>query len=270
MKEVFKTDIGVEEIKVPKVETKTKDEIINELKENLEIKNNKIVEISMLFSLMSHDLRSPFQGILGFLEVCKTDVKNGDFEDLEENLSRIESSAEHTLSLLDDLLLWSKLNMNKVEVKAESIKLKEMIEDVVKSSDLVAHRKEISVINEIDENANISTDVMMLKNIIRNLVSNAIKFTDREGMIRLYSNNVGDSIKIYVEDNGVGIKRENLVNFFDKFGASTNGTAGEKGTGFGLSIVQKMTDMLGGKIEVESEGEGKGATFVLTLPESKE
>lgn len=124
--------------------------------------------------------------------------------------------------------------------------------------------------NEIKEGVKIYSNINVVYFCIRNLINNAIKFTKEGGVVRVYSEKENDSIRIFVSDNGVGMKPENARDIFNKLGETELGTNGERGSGFGLCACKEMIEKMGGQISAESDGEGKGSTFTIILPNNKE
>jgi signal transduction histidine kinase len=193
-----------------------------------------------------------------------------DEEEKKEIIKLLTTSANNAYGLLENLLSWSRLHLKGVEVKNQEVNLHNQIIDATSPLVQMAKDKQIEITNKVDHNFVFSTDPDLLSTIVRNLVSNSIKFTNREGHIIISNNNEGNDIEISVSDNGVGIPSEKQKNIFNSLGESTNGTNREKGTGLGLSACKEMAELMGGSIRVESEGEGKGTTFIVTLPIKKE
>jgi PAS domain S-box-containing protein len=218
------------------------------------------------FSIIAHDLKSPFNSILGFSEMLKDDVKNLRMDEIQHFAKLIHSSAYHTYLLLENLLEWSRMQRGQISFSPKSIILDQLVNDefeVIKNN---ASQKSITILNSIPRNLIVSADENMLSNIIRNLVSNAIKFTPREGFVKVSAEVSDGYIHISVADNGIGIKPEAIGKLFKiETSFTTRGTENEKGTGLGLLLCKEFIEKHRGKIRVESEP-GKGSKFIFMLP----
>lgn len=219
-----------------------------------------------LFSIIAHDLRNPFNTILGFSELAIENRKKKRKTESEKYLSIIHSSAQNTLILLDNLLHWSKSQTGKIIYTHKKIVLSSIIGETIELSNSTALAKGISLNQNNPKEIEVYADEEMLKVVLRNLISNAIKFTHINGKINIYER-VNDSyIEITVADNGVGMNEETQKNLFNiETNISTNGTAKEKGSGIGLILCQEIVEKNGGDIWVESEL-GKGSHFKFTIP----
>jgi|GEM_PF-2222022 len=229
------------------------------LRETNEIKNR-------FFSILSHDLRNPFSSVLGFSEILKEDYNILSDEEKIDYIEQINISTNNIYRLLEDLLEWSKLNMDSLEPEIEKINLFNETEETIKLLKSLAAKKNVRIKNKIAPNYKVNSDASMVQLLLRNLISNAIKFSPREGIIRVcFKENIND-IEIIVIDNGIGIAPESIPLLFRpdiKF--STEGTAKEKGTGLGLVLCKEIVEKLKGKIWVESKP-GEGSSFGFTLP----
>jgi len=219
-----------------------------------------------LFSIIAHDLRSPFNHILGFSELLIENVKNYEVAKSEKYLGIINSSAQNTLVLLDNLLNWAKSQAGQVKFNPEKVVLSSIIQEIFELSNSSAKNKNISLNHIPSEEIVVLADPNMIKTVLRNLISNAIKFTNSNGKINVTALQNDNFIEIAVSDDGVGMKDETLKNLFDiSTNITTKGTANEKGSGLGLILCKEFVEKHGGKIWVESE-EGKGSIFYFTLP----
>lgn len=218
------------------------------------------------FSIIAHDLKNPFNALLGFSEFLLENYREMATSEIEEQLVLLRDTSKHTFSLLEDLLTWSKAQRGKIECKPHIVKFKTICDEVRALIGYLADEKEIALVLESDTEIDVYADANMLKTILRNLVSNAIKFSYRGGKITTRVTGDDKAVTISVEDNGKGISRENqgkLWNLAGKY--TTRGTENESGTGLGLLICKEFVAAHGGKIRVESE-EGKGSKFIFTLP----
>lgn len=220
-----------------------------------------------LFSIIAHDLKSPFQGLLGYSQILTEDydsMSEQERKDIIKGLSELSSSAFH---LLETLLEWSRIQTGKISFTPELIKLQSVLEPALHLVTQMAANKKIVLNYKINDSIIINADKYMLTTIVRNLAGNAVKFTRSEGEINISAENYDEKfIKVIVADNGIGIKKENLEKLFTAGGNfSTVGTADEEGTGLGLLLCKEMVEKHNGIIWAESEP-GKGATFYFTIP----
>ena len=219
-----------------------------------------------LFSVIAHDLRSPFNAILGLSELLIKNIKIFDVAKSEKYLEIINSSTKNTLILLDNLLTWAKAQTGESIFKPEKTNLSKIIHEIVAASKSIARIKSISLDYIQTDDVEVFADVNMLKTILRNLISNAIKFTYPDGVITITVSQNQSNIEIAVSDNGVGIS-EDIRNRLFQLDANitTTGTADEKGSGLGLILCKEFVERHGGEIRVNSEL-GKGSAFIFSLP----
>ena len=218
-------------------------------------------------SIISHDLRTPFSSILGFTDLLLNDNELSD-EEKNQYVRFIQDSSKTMLSLVNSLLDWTRLQTGRISFEPERMNASDLVESSIQSVTGAAMQKSISLINSLDENVFFYVDKNLIIQVFNNLISNAIKFTPKGGKIIVQCQPAETLrfVKFIVEDTGVGIKPENLSKLFkidSKF--TSQGTAGETGTGLGLSLVHEIVERHGGKIWVESEY-GKGSKFIFTLP----
>ena len=220
----------------------------------------------LFISILSHDLRSPFNNILGFSELLTEDIRKLDINDINSIAIDINKSARQTFNLLDDILTWARTQQGKVPFKPQTLNFADICKDILEILNPNAIAKNITINCSSDEHLNLIADNDMLKTILRNLVSNAIKFTDTGGVINLKAEKNTENVTISVSDNGIGIPPDNVVKLFNISEVfSTKGTAKEAGTGLGLLLCKEFVEKHGGKIWVESEV-GKGTKFYFTIP----
>ncbi len=218
-------------------------------------------------SIISHDLRTPFSSILGFTEILLEDTDTPEKQKLHY-IKLIQDSSKNMLSLVNSLLDWTRLQTGRVKFEPERLRA---VNIVYKSMDMIrgtAYQKNIDLFTDIDENIYVHADANLLMQVFNNLISNAVKFTNKGGSIYISAEPsvVFNQILFTVKDSGVGIPKENLSKLFkvdSKY--TTEGTAGERGSGLGLSLINDIIQKHGGKIWVESEI-GKGSEFKFTLP----
>jgi PAS domain S-box-containing protein len=238
----------------------------NELKTNERKLHQLNIDKDRFISILGHDLKSPFNNILGFSEVLTEDIRNLSSEEIEEISKNIYNSAIITNHLLDDILMWAKTQQGKIPFKPQILSFADICKNILEILNPGAYAKNITVYYSVADNINVYADIDMLKTIILNLVSNAIKFSNRGGRININAEQNPGNVIISVSDNGVGITQDNLAKLFDISEViTTKGTAKETGTGLGLLLCREFVEKHGGKIWVESEV-GKGSDFKFTLP----
>lgn len=233
----------------------------------LEQKLRKLNETKdKFFSIISHDLRSPFNILLGFSELLQDDSENISDEERTECISHIYSTSKETLELLENLLVWSRSQSGDLVLNKSKIELKSASEKILSLASSAAKKKDIHIVNLVDQNIFVEADVNMLHSILRNLFSNAIKFTNNSGTITLEAKEKNDFVEISVSDNGIGIAEDVKQNMFTSESNLSNcGKEYQYGTGLGLVLCKEFVEENGGKIWVESEL-GKGSTFRFTIP----
>ena len=244
------------------------DERVKKLEvENKELKD-KLENREKLFRIISHDLKGPVSNTAIFIKLLSEYIKDGSIsnEELINNLDTILQNSENTSKLLEDLLTWSKLQQDEIKPEILVMNLTNQVENSIALLLQKAKEKNINFENKVSGNIEILADRVMLETVIRNLSSNAIKFTNSGGNISISYEKKNNLVEIYIKDDGIGLKDEQKKNLFESIGVSTNGTGKETGTGLGISICKEMVEKMGGNIKVESEGEGKGTTFIVTLP----
>lgn len=218
------------------------------------------------FSIISHDLRSPFDSILGFTEILKNEFDELTPGEINLYLDSLYQSSRHIYSLLNNLLQYSRFQLGKSEFKPRTLNLNDIINKNIEILSGIALKKEITISSSISEEINIFADDDMTNSIILNLLTNAIKFTPRNGEVKIFANRDQDFIRVSIQDNGIGMGDKALKKLFRLDAKkSTPGTENETGTGLGLLIVKQYIEKLGGTISVISQA-FKGSTFSFTLP----
>ncbi len=218
------------------------------------------------FSIIAHDLRNPFNSILGFSELLKNEARNLDIASIERYSETIFSASQHTFNLLENLLTWAHIQRGKIDFNPRSIFLDQIIMQEFALSKNNASQKNIRLINEITKDYIVTADKIMLQTILRNLITNAIKFTPKNGQVQVNANYQDGADVISISDNGLGMAQETINQLFKiETNFTTRGTENEKGTGLGLLLCKEFIEKHGGKIQVESELH-KGSRFFFTLP----
>jgi len=224
---------------------------------------NKVLR--KFISILAHDLRSPFNSILGFSEILKKDKELTE-EDRDVVIDHLHSSSRSTFQLLERLLEWSRLESGMVTPNFQPCDVQIIVSEIVLLVEAAATLKNISVEFISDQSPMVNADHNMISAAIRNIVSNAVKFTMPGGKIGVYTTISDHDIMIAIEDNGVGMTQEQVEKLFRmEENYSSKGTAGEKGTGLGLILAKEYVEMNGGTVEMTSEP-GKGSRFVIKLP----
>lgn len=222
-----------------------------------------------LFSIIAHDLRSPFSAILGLSELLIEKHKDFYSDNSGKYLRIINSTSKNTLALLDNLLAWAKSQTGNNTFMPETTSLQAVINGIFEELKSIANIKNVTLDNAQTDDIEVYADVNMLKTILRNLVSNAIKFSHPHGKIAISAVKIQNNIEVTVSDNGVGMSKDTLSKLFEiDTDISAAGTAGEKGSGFGLLLCKEFVEKHGGNICAKSEL-GKGCAFIFTLPFKK-
>lgn len=234
-----------------------KNQIAKELRA-LDAQKNKF------FSIISHDLRNPVNGVKQLLDFLKAD--NLPNEEVKVIGKLINESILKVSNLLEDLLKWGRLQMNKIEFKVEQFDLSLFVDDSLNTLQQTAVLKNITISSEVPKETMVQGDKNMIQTVVRNLLSNAIKFTMRGGTINLYTTLKPGFIKLYIKDNGIGMSEDTMAKLFRIDAAqSLTGTDNETGTGLGLILCKEFVEKNGGKIELTSILK-KGTTIAFTIP----
>lgn len=254
--------IGLIGLGVDITERKEAEEAIKKYSSELEELN---AEKDKFFSIISHDLRSPFQGLLGLTNAIVEEYENLSVEELKLFVNNIYNSSKNLFNLIENLLQWSRIQRGKLEINLTQIELYEAILYVINLLSRNAAAKDIRIINETVPSIFVYSDVNILHSTLQNLISNSIKFTGYGGEIKISSIVEDNFIAVTVYDNGVGIHEDDLSKLFRiDTQHTTIGTAKESGTGLGLIICKELIEKQGGTIKVESKL-GKGSAFTFTL-----
>ncbi len=253
---------------------------INEKNKEIDEKNHLLIDQNKqlirlnetkdkFFSVISHDLRGPFNALLGYLELL-----NSEFETLTEDekktmVKSVYKSSLNTYNLLVNLLDWARSQRGMLENNAEELDIYDVVEDAIDLVRQRADKKDLLIINQIDQRIMVLADKNLLSSVLLNLLNNAIKFSPRKTLIKINCQFENDSIIVHIIDQGIGIPKEKQNDLF-KIGNSSQriGTESEIGTGLGLVLVNEFVQLIGGKIWVKSE-DGKGSEFSFSLPLSK-
>ncbi len=240
------------------------------LEKSVAIKTAELYELNAskdkFFSIIAHDLKNPFNTIIGISDILIEEISSGDLVKGHEYAKMINSSAVQTFRLLENLLEWANSQTRKISYNPSDVNLSELLKEDFNILNDMAIRKSIELKIFIPENLLIKADRNMIKTVLRNLISNAIKFTSKSGKVEVNAVITKKLVEITVSDNGIGMTKEIIAKLFRiDANLSTCGTENEKGTGLGLFLCKEFVEKHGGKIWVESES-GKGSTFKFILP----
>lgn len=234
-------------------------------------KNTELQKLNLekdkLFSIIAHDLRGPFSSFIGLTRLMADDLDIFTKDQIREFAEKMNNSASNLYNLLENLLQWSRMQQGTIPFNPKQLNLKSIISESMDWIEQYARDKRIDVNVEIPEKLNITADSNMIQTIIRNLVSNAIKFTPEGGSVTLTAKSKPKrKVEIVISDNGIGMEEEMIGNLFQmNIETGRNGTNGEPSTGLGLLICKEFVEKHNGSLEVESEV-NKGSRFIVTLP----
>jgi len=242
--------------------------ILSELK--IKQQNEELTEINKtkdkFFSIIAHDLINPFNSLLGISELLLENFDSFEKEKIKEFIGYISLTSNQAFKLLENLLEWSRIQQGMLKPLIQKRNLKTIVKEIELLNDGIAKKKSIKLSNHIIDDVFINGDVEMIKSILRNLISNAIKYTKFNGLVRISVSCSSSEAIIAVQDNGIGIPMDKMEKLFlmDK-NISTKGTDGESGNGLGLLICKGLAELQAGKLWMESEVD-KGSTFYFSLP----
>jgi signal transduction histidine kinase/ligand-binding sensor domain-containing protein len=248
---------------------KQKEELLSQ-QEVLVKMNNELNALNVskdkFFSIIAHDLKNPFSTIIGFSEILKEGMRTDDAVEIKQSALMINNSAIQTYRLLENLLEWANTQRGKIVFNPVNLDLNEILDEEFNMLSDTASTKNIDLTRSIPENLTVFADKNMIKTIMRNLISNAIKFTHKNGKVEVAAITENHQVKISVSDTGIGMNVETIAKLFRiDSDLSTPGTENEKGTGLGLFLCKEFIEKHSGKIWVESEP-GKGSIFRFVLP----
>ncbi|MCF8355694.1 MAG: HAMP domain-containing histidine kinase, partial [Melioribacteraceae bacterium] len=254
--------------------------LVNQLKSEVESskkaeneiksKNKELRKINAekdkFFSILAHDLKSPFNSLLGLSELIISEIENFSRDELLEYSKSFYSSISNLYKLIENLLEWAQLQRGTLSFEQSDFNMHSIIQDAIDTYKENIRSKEIVVVNKVPHNQTVYADSNMINSVIRNLLSNAVKFTMRKGTITFQAREIkGNRIHVTVRDSGVGISKSDLKILFDLDDkVRRKGTEGEPSTGLGLMLCKEFIEKNGGVLWVESEP-GKGSAFNFTL-----
>lgn len=235
----------------------------NELQQSIQLNADK----DLFISIMAHDLRSPFNALLGLSDLLIDNLRIYNIDEIEELVTHIKTSTQGTYALLEDLLKWTRAQSGSIPFNPQNLNIEDICKNILEFLLTNASSKKVTINLLIRNNLSVYSDADMLKTVLRNLISNAIKFTNAGGVIEINAEENPENIIVSVSDNGIGMSPEKMKKLFDisQIQTSSSGTANETGTGFGLLLCKEFVEKHGGKIWVESRC-GGGSNFKFTLP----
>lgn len=237
------------------------------LREELLQANKKLEELNQtktkFFSIIAHDIRSPLSGVYTLLDSLAIKVKKDN--EVSHYVNIMQQSFQKLFNLLENLLEWSRVELDSFSINKERINILEPIRTNVSLFSELAMQKEIEIKINSSEPRFVNVDINMLNTIIRNLLTNAIKFTNKGGIIQINYTSKNGYLELQIKDNGVGMDQHKVKNLFSSGTVKTTpGTKNEKGSGLGLLLCREMVERNGGRIKAESEP-GKGTTFYVHI-----
>ena len=245
---------------------------IRRFQKQLEEQNARLRELNArkdkFLSMIAHDLRSPFSSLRGLIQFTAENIGEWDKSKLEEVIKLLDISTENLYALIENLLTWSRIQRGVIEYQPRSLDLREVVVRNINLIKTIAEQKEITIKNNIKASLPAYGDTNMIDAVVRNLLSNALKFTHPGGSVSVTATQDTQFVKISVTDTGIGLSKKNIAKLFridDRY--KQLGTAREKGTGLGLLLCKEFIEKNGGKIGVESKVD-KGSTFFFTLPKN--
>jgi two-component system sensor histidine kinase/response regulator len=260
-----------------------KEELISRIKTHLDLKfardelqsvSNNLAESNAIkdkmFSVIGHDLRSPVGSIKMMLEFLLGNIDSYDIQKIKETISSLSKTTDEVFNLLENLLWWARSQSGNLVIIPENIQLSSLIRGLYYLNKESLSIKNIRFESAVDNECMVFSDMNMLKTVLRNLISNAIKFTPQGGLITIAAIEDEDFVKIKVSDSGVGIAEKNLPKLFnEKQHFSSVGTNNEAGSGLGLILCKNFVQANNGKISAESIS-GKGSTFTIEIPKGNQ
>jgi len=248
-------------------ERKLQDEKIRQQNEQLQKSNS---EKDKFFSIIAHDLRSPFNGFLGLTQIMAEELPHLTMQELQRIAESLKNSATNLFRLLENLLQWARIQRGAIPFNPEKLPLGMAFDESIGMVREAASAKGIEIVNNVQADFQVFADSNMLQTVLRNIVSNAVKFTNNSGWVTIHATRLaGGLTEISITDTGIGMSREILESLFLLHEHSgRNGTAGEPSTGLGLIICKEFVEYMGGSIRVQSVT-GEGSVFYINLPDTE-
>lgn len=221
------------------------------------------------FSIIAHDLKNPFNTLIGYSEILKSEFRDYGPDEIYQQLHIIFDTSVKGYNLLENLLKWSQSQTDKIEFNPKNINLYEIVQFCINDVEYQCQFKDIELLNDVSKDIDLIADKNLIKTVLRNLIGNAVKFTSRNGLISISAINYNSKVEISVKDSGIGMSQEEVSNLFkiDKL-FSKPGTEKETGSGLGLILCKEFIEKHDGKIWVESKPD-VGSNFKFTIPQQK-
>ncbi|WP_111708690.1 tetratricopeptide repeat-containing sensor histidine kinase [Lutibacter citreus] len=247
---------------------------INKMNDEIKTQANNLAKINQtkdkFFSIIAHDLKNPFNSIMGFTDLLMENIRNYDEEKRLKFLKIIKGSATKASDLLSNLLIWANSQSGNLKFSPEKIEIVKQVADVISLLEIQAINKDISIYNNVHHNMFVAADKNMLSTILRNLISNSIKFSNPGDSITISTFLDKNSVNVLIQDQGVGMSEETIGNLFNVESKDSKiGTANEQGSGLGLVLCKDFVEKHGGEISVTSTI-NKGSLFKFSLPKYEE
>lgn len=222
---------------------------------------------SSFVSRMSHELRTPLNAILGFAQLLETDPDNPLSEEQRDNVAQVSKAGKHLLDVINDILEISKIEAGKVQIVKEIVDFYCLSQEICQLAQPIAEQYQVELRNKINAPFYLNSDYLRIKQVLLNLISNAIKYNKKGGCVELFSRKLKNGeVMISVQDNGIGIAKKDIVNIFSPFNRVLGDNDVIEGTGIGLALSKELVSLMGGTIEVESQF-GVGSCFSVYLPD---
>lgn len=243
------------------------------LAEQLKIKSDEFRQLNAskdkFFSIIAHDLKNPFNVLVSYTSLLKTDIDMFSKEELQQIMKDLNQASENGFDLLQNLLLWTRSQTNRIHIFKTDFNLNNIVENVKSLVELNLVAKEQKLVCEVDAGIMVHADKEMISTVVRNLVFNAMKFSPKKSQITVKASVIESNVQVDIADSGIGMTKETIAKLFKiDQNVSTQGTEGETGTGLGLVICREFIEKNDGKIWVESEP-GKGSVFSFIIPLTK-
>ncbi|GEM_PF-1404292 len=266
-------DNYIHQLKLSKNSIEQKNIQLEKLNKELRESEEKLLELNRdkdkFFSILAHDLRTPFNAILGLSQLVAEDYDELSKEEVVKIVKDINNAGKNLFRLLENLLNWSRITSGRAEFNPEKVDLYELVLTAIHLLKPNADAKELTIENNVKPDTYVFVDEQMIESVIENLLTNAIKFTPRGGKISINISEQPGKYEVSVSDTGIGISKENINKLFRiDVPFSEYGTEKEKGSGLGLILCKESVEKHNGEIWVESE-EGKGSTFYFTVPKAE-
>ena len=251
---------------------KSENDKLRQMNETIKSQNRQLNDLLAMkdrfFSIIAHDLKNPLSAFMNVSQMMKESYDNFTDEEKKEVISDFAEQSKLIFALLENLLEWSRLQTDRINFDPQKINLNFIIENALNLMAMNASKKNIELETDLGRKTMAYADPNMITTVIRNLISNSIKFTPAGGKIKVTTEDLNNKVQITVKDTGIGIPEKNLEKLFRlDAGLTTEGTDNEKGTGLGLILCKEFVEKNGGEIKVESKT-GEGTSFIFTLPKN--